>query len=57
MHQDRNVVDFSKKLLKLYHDEDLREKLGENGKQFVRNTFSWEQTSKNLLHLYDTILD
>ncbi len=57
VHEDRNVVDFSDKLLKLYHDEDLREKLGENGKQFVRNTFCWEQTSKNLLHLYDTILD
>jgi glycosyltransferase involved in cell wall biosynthesis len=56
VHQEKNVDDFQHKLLELYHDENLRTTLGKNGQDFVRNEFSWEQTSKNLLHLYETIL-
>ena len=56
MHQERNVEDFTGKVLKLFADETLRTELGENGKYFVRNEFSWEQTSKKLIHLYDTLL-
>ena len=56
VHQEKNVDDFQHKLLELYHDENLRTTLGKNGQVFVRNEFSWEQTSKNLLHLYETIL-
>ena len=57
VHQEQNVEDFTEKVLELYKDENLRKSLGENGKQFVQNEFCWEETSKNLLHLYDTILD
>jgi glycosyltransferase involved in cell wall biosynthesis len=57
MHQEKNVEDFIDKVLKLYADETLRTELGENGKNFVRNEFSWEQTSKKLLHLYDNLLN
>lgn len=56
VHQEKNVEDFSDKILKLYTDKKLRYKLGENGKNFVRNEFSWEQTSKKLIHLYDNLL-
>lgn len=56
VHQERNVEDFTGKVLKLFADETLRIELGENGKYFVRNEFSWEQTSKKLIHLYDTLL-
>ena len=56
VHQERNVEDFTGKVLKLFADETLRNELGENGKYFVRNEFSWEQTSKKLIHLYDTLL-
>ncbi len=56
VHQEKNVDDFQHKLLELYHDENLRTTLGKNGQDFVRNEFSWEQTSKNLVHLYETIL-
>lgn len=56
VHQERNVEDFTGKVLKLFADETLRTELGENGKYFVRNEFSWEQTSKKLIHLYDTLL-
>ncbi|SDS21364.1 Glycosyltransferase involved in cell wall bisynthesis [Polaribacter sp. KT25b] len=57
IHQEKNVEDFTDKVLKLYADEKLRNELGENGKNFVRNEFSWEQTSKKLLHLYDNLLN
>jgi glycosyltransferase involved in cell wall biosynthesis len=56
VHQEKNVGDFQHKLLELYQDENLRTTLGKNGQNFVRNEFSWEQTSKNLVHLYETIL-
>ncbi|MGK0414207.1 MAG: glycosyltransferase involved in cell wall biosynthesis [Polaribacter sp.] len=52
VHEERNVDDFTRQVLKLYSDASLRKQLGENGKKFVRNEFSWEQTSKKLLHLY-----
>jgi glycosyltransferase involved in cell wall biosynthesis len=45
-----------KKILKLYDDASLRKQLGEHGEKFVRNDFSWEQTSKKLINLYDTLL-
>ena len=57
VHQEKDVKDFSDKILKLFSDEKLRTELGENGKNFVRNEFSWEQTSKKLLHLYDNLLN
>lgn len=56
VHQEKNINDFSDKILKLFSDEKLRTELGANGKNFVRNEFSWEQTSKKLLHLYDNLL-
>jgi len=55
VHKDRDVHDFSNKILALYKDETLRNELGKNGKQFIENEFSWEQTSKKLIHLYDNL--
>lgn len=55
VHLDRDVKDFVAKTLQLYYDNNLREELGVNGKQFIENEFSWEQTSKKLLHLYDNL--
>ena len=55
VHLDRDVKDFVDKTLQLYHDENLREEQGLNGKQFIENEFSWEQTSEKLLHLYDNL--
>jgi glycosyltransferase involved in cell wall biosynthesis len=55
IHKERDVSDFSDKILKLYKDEALRIELGQNGKEFIENEFSWEQTSKKLLHLYDNL--
>ncbi len=55
IHKERDVNDFSDKILKLYEDKALRIELGHNGKEFIENEFSWEQTSKKLLHLYDNL--
>lgn len=57
VHKEKDVEDFSRKIVTLYHDASLRKELGEHGKKFVRNDFSWEQTSKNLINLYNTLLD
>jgi len=53
--QDRNVKDFVDKMMILYKNESLRKELGENGKRFIEDEFSWEQTSKKLIHLYDNL--
>jgi glycosyltransferase involved in cell wall biosynthesis len=56
VHKEKDVEDFAQKILKLYDDASLRKQLGEHGEKFVRNDFSWEQTSKKLINLYDTLL-
>ncbi|WP_405607230.1 glycosyltransferase family 4 protein [Polaribacter sp. Asnod1-A03] len=55
VHKDRDVNDFSDKIITLYKDETLRIELGENGKRFIEEEFSWEQTSKKLINLYDNL--
>ncbi len=55
VHKDRDLADFCDKILQLYTDENLRKELGENGKNFVRNNFTWEKTAKNLIELYNTL--
>ncbi len=57
VHEEKNVEDFTVKILDLYKNESLRIELGENGKRFVTNEFSWEETSKKLIHLYDNLLN
>ncbi|APZ46602.1 glycosyl transferase [Polaribacter reichenbachii] len=57
VHKAEDVNDFADKTIQLYKNEALRNKFGENGKDFVRNKFSWEQTSKKLIHLYDNLLN
>ncbi|SEC89911.1 Glycosyltransferase involved in cell wall bisynthesis [Tenacibaculum sp. MAR_2009_124] len=51
-HQAKNIDDFTEKLLRLYKNEGLRTELGKNGSEFVRNTFTWDKTSKDLKELY-----
>ena len=55
VHKDRDVDDFSEKVLTLFKSEALRNELGQNGKLFIQKKFSWEQTSKELLHLYNNL--
>ncbi|MEO9570477.1 MAG: glycosyltransferase family 4 protein [Polaribacter sp.] len=55
VHKEKDVDDFSDKVLMLYENSELRNELGKNGENFIKNEFSWEQTSKKLLHLYDNL--
>ncbi|EAR12468.1 probable glycosyl transferase [Polaribacter irgensii 23-P] len=55
IHQEKDVQDFSNKVLDLYNNKSLREAFSENGSAFIKNQFSWEKTSKKLIHLYDNI--
>jgi len=52
VHKAEDIVDFTEKVLELYHVKVLQSKLGENGKSFIENEFYWEKTSKDLIELY-----
>jgi glycosyltransferase involved in cell wall biosynthesis len=55
VHLEKNSPDFADKILQLYADQDLRERLGRNGKQFVEEEFCWEKTSEKLIALYENL--
>ncbi|CAM1349030.1 glycosyltransferase family 4 protein [Tenacibaculum crassostreae] len=55
VHEAENVEDFTAKVLELYQDKSLRDEFGENGKNFVRNEFTWDKTSKELINLYNNL--
>ena len=55
VHKERDVEDFTHKILALYKSKPLRIELGAKGKYFVQNEFSWEETSKKLINLYDNL--
>ncbi len=55
VHEEKNVNDFCTKVLLLYHDISMTQKLGNNGKQFIENKFSWEITSQALVKLYEEL--
>lgn len=55
VHIEKNPQDFADKILQLYADQDLRERLGRNGKQFIEEEFCWEKTSKKLIALYENL--
>ncbi len=52
VHQANNVDDFTKQILRLYRDKNLRNILGKNGKLFIDNKFCWEVVSQGLVNLY-----
>jgi len=55
VHLEKNAQDFADKVLQLYVDKDLRDHLGQNGKQFVQEEFCWEKTSEKLIALYASL--
>lgn len=52
VHLEKNTQDFANKVMQLYADPELRDRLGSNGKQFVEEEFCWEKTSEKLIALY-----
>jgi glycosyltransferase involved in cell wall biosynthesis len=55
VHKEKDVDDFSKKVIHLYKDKTLRDTLGSNGESFIKKEFSWEETSKTLINLYNNV--
>ena len=55
VHKERDSKDFSNKVLALYKSKPLRMELGESGRKFIQNEFSWEQTSEKLINLYNNM--
>ncbi|MGB5363204.1 MAG: glycosyltransferase family 4 protein [Aureibaculum sp.] len=52
VHNESDSKDFEDKILELYQNKDLREKMGANGKKFIENEFCWEKASTKLIELY-----
>jgi glycosyltransferase involved in cell wall biosynthesis len=55
IHRERDVNDFTNKVLELYNNKELRNELGNNGKSFIENEFCWERVSQNLVDIYDEL--
>ncbi|MBC8312930.1 MAG: glycosyltransferase family 4 protein [Candidatus Cloacimonetes bacterium] len=55
IYKSGDVKDFADKVIKLYKNEKLRKEMSENGKKAVVEKYNWENTSKNLIELYEKI--
>ena len=55
VHKAQDVSDFTEKIITLYEDKHLREKMGQSGKEFVKREFTWDKTSKDLKELYNKL--
>lgn len=55
IHKEKDSIDFTNKVLELAANKKIRTEFGVNGKVFIEKEFSWEQTSKNLVHLYNNL--
>ncbi|WP_428742500.1 glycosyltransferase family 4 protein [Tenacibaculum sp.] len=55
VHKAQDVIDFTEKIITLYEDKQLREKMGQCGKEFVKREFTWDKTSKDLKELYNKL--
>jgi len=55
VHQEKNAVDFAKKIFELYKNDAMRKELGQNGKNFIENDFCWENVSGNLVEIYNEL--
>ncbi len=51
---DRNVKDFSDKIIFLAQDKLLYKELSENALHAIKKDLNWESTSKNLIDIYKT---
>lgn len=48
-----NPGDYSQFILRLLNDANLRESLGQSGRKYVENQFSWSESVKRLIQLMD----
>ena len=55
VHEEKNSKDLADKIMRLYNNPDQAKELGENGKRFIQEEFTWEITSQALIQLYEEI--
>ena len=55
VHVEKDVKDFTDKVLTLYDNPEMLKEFGLSGKKFIEKQFSWEKTSKALVNLYEHI--
>jgi glycosyltransferase involved in cell wall biosynthesis len=49
--------ELAKAIIKLLNDKHLREQMGKNGREIVVNNYSWENTAKKTIEVFESILD
>lgn len=52
VHKEKDANEIAEKVMLLYNDPALSHELGQNGKHFIEQKFSWEKVSRNLKDLY-----
>jgi len=55
--KDNNVEEFAKSISMLLDNPQMREKMAESGLRRIREHLSWEIQEKNLLNLYEKLID
>lgn len=55
VHIEKNEEDFADKVLWLYNNSEKMKEFGVNGEHFVKNHFTWDHTSKELINLYQEL--
>ena len=55
VHQEKNIEDFTKKVLKLFSDESLRTELGENGQPIAKQRKQSSRVSQKGFALLQTV--
>ncbi len=55
VHQAGNAQDLADKILELYRNSELRQTMGCNGQKAVRERYNWQQTSRDLIEMYNAL--
>jgi len=55
IHKAGNEKELAENILHFYKNYELRKQMGANGKKAVIEKYNWENTSKNLIELYEKI--
>jgi len=54
--EQKNARDLAEKIIQLAGDKELRTRIGENGRKMIVSNFNWDDISKKIINIYDTIL-
>ena len=55
VHQEKNAKDFADKVLHFYDNPKQMKETGDRAEKLARNTFSWDETSQELITLYQEL--